>query len=389
MEKHLIGLILAHTGTSYGMNLQAYATQHLLELMGFETEIIRTKSRFPQGVVMAPGLFQHFVVQFKRKQNKKRHNLNRLTDELHIRNNQLRISAAQNFRNEKLHNYSPILDYRALCKYASKYDAVIIGSDQCWLPGFSFSYLNTMNFVPAGVKRISYATSLGVSHYPNYCYYSARKAWRKIDCLSVREQSGANIIREVCGNDIQVRVVLDPTYLFSKEEWEEMIPPSRLIDGHYILSFMLGYDDSQKEFIRDYAQKKGIKLVSILSNESSSAIDTTYADETIIGASPADFVNYIRFADCVFTDSFHGIAFSIINQRDFYAFYPKRDFAKGKDSRNSRIDHILNCFNISNRLIVSHFREEEDIHINYMEVGSVLSEKKRQSIDFLKNALSL
>lgn len=388
MEKRSIGLILAHTGTSYGMNLQAYATQHLLERMGFETEIIRTKPRFPQGVVIAPGLFQHFIVQFKRKQNKKKHNQNRLTDELHIRNNQLRVSAAQNFRNEKLHNYSPVLDYQALRKYASKYDAVIIGSDQCWLPGFSFSYLNTMNFVPAGVKRISYATSLGVSHYPKYCYYSARKAWRKIDFLSVREQSGANIIKEICGKDIQVQVVLDPTYLISKEEWEVMIPPSRLMEGPYILSFMLGYDDSQKEFIRDYAQKMGMKLVSILSNESSSAIDTTYADETIIGASPAEFVNYIRFADCVFTDSFHGIAFSIINQKDFYAFYPKRDFAKGKNSRNTRIDHILHTFNLSNRLIVEQIRDEEDIHINYGEVGSILYEKKQQSMDFLKNALS-
>ena len=388
MEKRSIGLILAHTGSSYGMNLQAYATQYLLERMGFETEIIRTKSRFPQGVVIVPGLFQHLFVQFRRKQNKKQHNKNRLTDELHIRNNQLRVLAAQNFRKEKLHNYSPILDYQALRKYASKYDAVVIGSDQCWLPGFSFSYLNTMNFVPAGVKRISYATSLGVSHYPKYCYYSAQKAWKKIDYLSVREQSGANIIKEVCGNDIQVQVVLDPTYLISKEEWEEMIPPSRLIDGHYILSFMLGYDDSQKEFIRDYAQKKGIKLVSILSNESSSALDTQYADETIIGASPAEFVNYIRFADCVFTDSFHGIAFSIINQKNFYAFYPKRDFAKGKNSRNTRIDHILNTFNLSNRLIVNHIRDEEDIHINYGVVGSILSEKKQQSIDFLKNALS-
>ena len=158
---------------------------------------------------------------------------------------------------------------------------------------------------------------------------------------------------------------------------------------NYILSFMLGSDDSQKMLIKEFAKNKGLKLVSILSNESSSPIDITYADEIVAGASPDKFVNLIRGASYVFTDSFHGIAFSIINNRNFYCFYPKRDFAKGKSSRNSRIDNILYTFQLSNRLIKDYGKDYsiEGKSIDYKIVDRLLSVKRDESLQFLKQAL--
>ena len=383
-----VGLVIAHTGTSYGMNLQAFATQYVIEKLGFDTEILRTKSHFPEGIYLGHGIIHHFIAQAKRRRQKKIHNLNRLTDDFHKKNNEERIKAAQTFRKDRLHNFSPVMDYKGLCKYSDRFKAVLVGSDQCWLPGFSFSYFNTLRFVPNSVKRISYATSLGVSEYPNYCRKSARDAWKKFDFLSVREEQGANVIREICG-DIDVRVVLDPTYLISKEEWLSLIPIEENQSDNYILSFMLGNDDSQKEMIKKFARAKELKLVSILSNESSSSIDTTYADVLVTGASPEKFVNLIRGANYIFTDSFHGIAFSIINNKNFYCFYPKRDFAKGKSSRNSRIDNILHTFHLSDHLINDYGEdyEIEDKVIDYNTVNNILSDKRDESLQFLKLAL--
>lgn len=388
MDNSLIGLVIAHTGTSYGMNLQAYATQYVIEKLGYKTEILRVKPRPLDGIYVGPGLVRHLINQAKRRRQKQVHDRTRLSDEVHKKNHDERVKAAQAFRAEKLHGFSPAMGFKELCAYSKKFHAVLVGSDQCWLPGFSFGFFYSLRFVPNTVKRISYATSLGVSCYPAYCHNSAKKVWSRFDCLSVREKQGAKIINEIC-EGIPVSVVLDPTYLISKEEWQSLIPVKEYKKGDYVLSFMLGCDESQKQIIRQYADALGLRLVSILSNESSSSIDISYADEIVTGASPEMFVNLIRHAKLVFTDSFHGIAFSIINNVDFHCFYPKRDFAKGKLSRNARIDNVLNTFQLSDRLI-----KEKENHparpfksIDYDAVNSILSVKREESMRFLINAL--
>ena len=59
---------------------------------------------------------------------------------------------------------------------------------------------------------------LGVSEYPKSYWRTSRKAWSRIDYLSVREKTGADIISKVCDNNIHAEVVVDPTYLISCED---------------------------------------------------------------------------------------------------------------------------------------------------------------------------
>lgn len=391
MGKPKIGLVIACTGTSYGMNLQAFATQYVLERMGCETEIICTRrSKFLNGLNIDSGVIKYIVNQIIKKIQKRKHNKNRLIDDFHINNNMMRQEAAKKFRATFLHDFTPLLNYSELNQYSKKYDAILVGSDQCWLPGFSFGYLTSLRFGPPSLKRISYATSLGISKYPNYCRKTSRKVWENIDYLSVREQEGVDIIKKICGKDINVELVLDPTYLISRKEWLNIIPNKQIIDGKYILSFMLGCDDEQKIIIKHFAKKHGLKLVSILSNESSSNLDITYADKLIVGEGPETFVNLVRNAEFVFTDSFHGIAFSIINRKIFFAFYPKRDFAKGRNSRNSRINNILRIFALENQLINSTISLEDLDNrslIDYNLVSSKLSNYRDISFNFLNKAL--
>lgn len=391
MDNNKIGLVMACTGSSYGMNLQAFATQYIIEKMGYETEILQVKpDPSIKNVPLDYGLLFYLPKTWIQHKINTKKEIELISDEIHKKNDDMRIEAAQLFRDNHLHNFTKKMYFDELQEYCKKFAAVLIGSDQCWLPGFSFGRKNSLRFVPDGVKRISYSTSLGVSSFPWYCYHSSRKVWRSFSSVSVREEEGKKIINDICGKDFPVELVVDPTYLLSRDEWLNLIPYVKEQNEKYILSFMLGNNVSQQKYIKRFAERKNLKLVSILSNESVSPIDMTYPDEVIVGASPEKFINLIRGAEYVFTDSFHGIAFSVINQKQFFVFYRKRDEAKGKMSRNSRIDNIMRMWGLSNRIINDidlRTDKSEASLIDYIAVNKVIDEMKSKSFDYLKKAL--
>ena len=153
----------------------------------------------------------------------------------------------------------------------------------------------------------------------------------------------------------------------------------------YVLCFILGDNSSMKDIARSYAHDNNLRLVCILSNEVSTN-DTEYDDEVLIGQTPEAFINLIRNADCVFTDSFHGFAFSIINEKQVFVTYRIR---KGTPSRNSRIDNIVNMFNVQHRLISEPQKGLPNVRpIDYVKVNRIIEEKRLYSLNFLEGALN-
>lgn len=386
MVNQNIGLVIAFKGTNYGMHLQGYATQQILESWGYKTTIIDYKHKKLNLVRFDIGLIPHIINQ--RINNLRKKNIQSVSSNLHVDNIKQRKIASLNFQNEMLKNIQTVYGYKALKEFAKSCDSVLIGSDQMWLPGVSFGNFLSLRFVPDEINKISYATSLGVSSYPRYLYRSSRIMWNRINYLSTREEEGKNVIKTICPNK-NVKVVADPTYLLTKEEWLEKIPSKKIVEGKYILCYFLGNNINSLESIKRYSKFKGVKLVSILSNESCCSIDTTFCDELITGASVQDFVNLIRGAECIFTDSFHGLAFSVINEKQFYVYYRKRDDAK--ESRNSRIDNILRTWEIQDRLITNDnicWEEFKENPINYEKVSKIVSSFRTESLNWLKNALN-
>ena len=381
-----IGLVLSYKETNYGAQLQAYATQVVVESLGFTTEIIDyIPKKGDRQIVLSPGLFRFlyhrliFVRKYKKHTNS--------NDPIFCKNKKERTEQYKLFIQRRMHGVVQCNGFSDLATKGKSYDAVLIGSDQKWLPGFSFTNVSSLRFVPDDVRKISYATSLGVSEYPKYCWPTSRKVWKRIDFLSVREQQGADIIKQVCGSDISVQVVVDPTYLMTKNQWEELIPVEKKSEQKYVFCYFLGNDDTSKQIARRFADEKKLKLVSVLSKESYSPIDQTYADELVIGNTPEDFINWIRGAEYVFTDSFHGTAFSVINEKQFFIFYRKRAEAT---SRNSRIDNILSKWGLKDRLILPG-SQDVDLStlkdIDYEAVNTLVDKEREKSLAFLKEAL--
>ncbi len=384
MENNKVGLCLAHTGTNYGQLLQAYATQQVIERMGFETEIIKYYSGHNKGIALSPAstyvaLKQIYTLVRKRVEARKRN----VQDEIHEKNNEMRRQVSEDFRLKRLHNIIECNGITELRKKSENYFAVLVGSDQLWLPDVAISNFYTLRFAAPGVRRISYATSLGVSVYPRYAKKKAKEFWEQIDYLSVREQKGKEIIQSIA--DIPVEVVADPTYLLTKEEWETLIIPEKIIKDGYIVCYFLGVDNRIQQYARNIADKKGLRLVSILSNECNSD-DSKYADEVLIGKTPTEFVNLIRNAELVLTDSFHGLAFSVINKKQFLVFYRKR--IDVKESRNSRIDNIVQKLGLEECLVKDpeKFAMPENC-IDYQEVSLKVEDMRCKSLNFLEHAL--
>ena len=378
-----IGLSLAFKGTNYGMLLQAYATQVLLEKLGFETEIID----FIGGARLPIWNLRSFLLRLDGLLARRRA-IKAKVDEpspskQHIINFELRCSKGDDFRAQRLHNIVKISTLEELRRRSESYVAVLVGSDQLWGPHAAGSFFRTLRFATVGVVRISYSTSLGVDKYPWYAKKLAADFWNQIHFLSVREKQGAAIIKDASGRD--AKVVLDPTYLLTAEEWNELIPVERTIPERYALCFFLGHNNAAKNAAKEYADSRGLKLVAIMSSEAVDD-DSPFADEVLVGQSPEEFMNLVRFADAVFTDSFHGFAFSVINKREVFLYYRVR---KGTRSRNSRIDNIVDLLQMQDRLIVDSTRSVIDFTpIDYEAVTRRIAELREDSMNFLTTALN-
>ena len=385
MKKKKIGLVLAYRGVNYGMLLQAFATQRFIEMQGFETEILEYTRTDYKHIRLTPWLAVYALDEAWKRIIKRPGERRNVPDDLHIKNMEDRRAVSGAFIEKRLKNRRVVRGIEALEAAGKEYGAVVVGSDQIWPPDAAFGNFTTLRFVPDKVNKISYATSLGVSSYPYYCRSSAAQFWKRIDHLSVREERGKEIIQEICG--LNAEVVVDPVYLFTDGQWKELIPEERITDGRYLLCYFLGGAQEHKRLARAFADRKGLKLVSILSTESVSSIDVSYADEIAAGKGPEAFVNLVRHAEYVFTDSFHGTAFSVISGRQFYVFYRTR--AGSPDSRNSRIDSVLKMWGLEDRL-VPEGAVPEDLSgdpIDYGAVNRRIERERRKSVSFFLKAL--
>lgn len=383
-KSNKVGLCLAYKGTNYGMLLQAYATQQIVEKYGFKTEILNVKQKPIDRIPHYIGGYKVIAMILGRwLKNKLFKNPDNL-DAHHRINKTMRSEAADTFRNTKMHDFATYNGLKALTEATKGFSAVLIGSDQLWLPDVAFSKFYSLQFAASGIPRISYATSLGVSSYPNYAKRAARDFWKKINYLSVREEQGKDIIQSIV--DIPVQVVVDPTYLFTKEEWLDRIPNQKITEDGYVFCYFLGDSKPMKDFAVRLAKSRGLRVVSILSDECNSD-DFSVFDEVVSGKGPEDFVNLIRNADFVLTDSFHGLAFSVINEKQFFIFYRNR--TDTKQSRNSRIDNILKTWGLESRLIIDPENTDTFVdQIDYSDVNQRVAEQRDKSLSFLRRALN-
>ena len=261
------------------------------------------------------------------------------------------------------------------------FDAYICGSDQIWsalkLPINPQLFLNRVK----PNCKIAYAPSMGLDTLPLYYINKTKKYISDFKYLSVREISAKKALKEHM--ELDALQVLDPTMLVGTEMWNGLLIKERKIvpDYEYIFGYFLGeISDDVIRCINEIAEGREV-IILPYEEDSEKVINGKY-----LLADPLDFVNLIKNAKYVLTDSFHGSVFSVLYDRQFVV--TKRTHVR-RVAQTSRIISLLSKFGLEKQYC-QHTEEMIDAlktTIDYSSKSQILQDEQKISRDFIDNAL--
>ena len=160
-----------------------------------------------------------------------------------------------------------------------------------------------------------------------------------------------------------------------------------LSKDRYIFCYLLGKNPSQREFIKQVKAKTGYKIIALLHLDDYVPSDDAFADEAPYNVGPCEFLNYIRNAEYVFTDSFHCSVFSILYKKNFFTF--SRFAENAKQSTNTRIDNLLHITGLEERRMTSEKTVDSVVSFkgSFEGVDERLDTLRSTSMNYLKDAL--
>lgn len=270
-------------------------------------------------------------------------------------------------------------------KLNSRYEAFISGSDQVWNPN-AVRNLYLQNFVSDEKRKIAYAASIGRSCFSNKEANILIPNIERFDYLGVREYTAKSLLEEFINKDI--KVVIDPTLLLTEEDWKSVAAP-RQIEQKYALFYFFSNSYIIRKRLKDFCRKKQLTMVLIpYAKQEFNFSDGRGDCIQLNSVGPQEFISAIKYADYIFTDSFHGAVFSIIHQKQFIVFERNK---MEHVSMNSRLYDLLELFDLPNRLIsIDKISEVEKIaDIDYINVNATLNKERKKSLDYLKNAIGI
>lgn len=375
---------------NYGSMLQAYATQMALDKLDYENETIDIAG-FNHEIKKAKILYFAKASLTSDILISKLGMAKNVLIKKFSKNDYARLSKVRSDRFDAFGKKY----FRLSSRYSSKeelgkkcdenYSSVLVGSDQLWLPGNIAADYYTLNFVPTTVNSIAYATSFGQSSLPKDSVKKATIFLKKIKHIGVREESGQKLVKKLAGRNVPV--VCDPTLLFTGDEWMKIQKKEPIIKGKYILCYFLGNNPPHREFAEKLKKETGCKIVALTHLDEFVKSDEGYADETPSNIDPADFLNLIRNAEYVCTDSFHCSVFSILYKKEFYTF--RRYNRNTRQSTNSRLDTLFKITGIEGRLLAGDEKIVDCLNIktDFDEAHKKLAGVRQQSYEYLKVAL--
>lgn len=380
-----LGICACYQHKNYGSQLQSYATTVELARRNIDFEVIRYKKKITPLLLVKslPRLLNPVFINDRIIETSQKKMMLKLHPQL-AQDNAVRNAAFDKFSQSRFKKLSPVYyGYEQLKEQSKKYTAVMVGSDQLWSPsGITSNFYNLM-FADDNTVKISYATSFGVSQI-NPKYHKIYNTFlNRLDFISVRENSGKKIVEELSSN--KAEVVCDPVILLDAEQWLKEIPNKRLYDEPYIFAYFLGKSAEYRDAVTKFAKQKGLKIVTEPHMDSYNKADENFGDYTPFDIGPAEFVNLIRNAEYVFTDSFHGSVFSMLYQKQFLVFNRYSD--NSSSSKNSRIDSFCKNYGLSDRRYNGNIADVEN-KINYEDVLGKVDEHRQKSKAFLDRALA-
>lgn len=253
------------------------------------------------------------------------------------------------------------------------FDYFVTGSDQVWNPLYFVDMPKYfLTFAPQE-KRIAYSPSISTDSIP-FLYRNKYKQWlEEMAAVSVREKAGLDIIKDLTG--IEAPVLVDPTMLLDKDEWLSIAKrANNRPDSNYLLTYFLGGPDQEtRKKINQLAKENDMTVINLGDPKEVDTYET----------GPSEFLDYINNASAFFTDSFHGVVYSIIFQTPFVVY----ERISSAASMYSRIETLLNNFNLKHREAKGF--NDDVLTVDFSHTPEILQREVEKSKKYLEKALRI
>lgn len=365
---------------NYGNRLQNYALQEVLRSLGFDVDTLKVEIEENQDELKKNSYMEKVQSLMNKKIDEVVYKIidkvnYLLNKEEMVQLKQLRENAFLEFTNKYIFETDQSISRKYIPNYITdKYEYFVVGSDQVWNPFFpEVSEIYFLTFAPKK-KRIAYAPSFGIESIPNSRTREYKEWIYNIESLSVREKAGAKIIKNLTGREAPVLV--DPTLLLSQQQWLNVVKKRSLVEEKYLLTYFLGgIPKEYRKQIKSIAKKNNLKIVNL----------ADIKDKETYTTGPSEFINYIYSCELFCTDSFHGAVFSILFEKPFIVY--KR--VGGPMSMYSRIDTLLNKFELNTRKYENININEDIFKMDYSHITPILEIERKKSFDYLKDVLNI
>lgn len=363
-----IGILTFHTADNYGAVLQAFALKEFVSLKySNSTEIIDFhtpghnvehykifKKRHPNAL---KNIILNFFVALRYFAFKRKHRLFEV-----FRNGYLNLSKRR-YESEE-----------SLGVHEGDYDVYITGSDQVFNPYVPYSNTYYLGFVKQpSIKKMSYAGSFGIAVLPDTEKDRIKDLLSDFDFISCREENGLTILK-----DLGIKYadfVCDPVFLLSADQWSKIIPSREVIED-YIFVYDLNGGNNLIEIAHNIKAESGIKRIICATSNTMQHYKDTYCKYDV---GPLQLLSYIKNAQYVVTDSFHGSSLALILNVKVLIYI-------ATPSTSSRLTSLTNKLGISSQLIDnSHLFELHSVTFN--DYRNSLSKYVAQSVSFLDKSL--
>lgn len=363
-----VQVITRHAVTNYGSLLQAMATQKIISSIGHECEIVdyqRDDENYKN--------IDKTLLAGKDNWNK---NVIKKCLYLFIRK-PASIIAGTKFAKMQKEHLILTKTYRTqeeLKRDLPEADVYMTGSDQVWgkIANGQYDGSYFLEFIPEEKYKVAFAASMGHSVKTKEEEELVSKWIKRYNNIAVREDSVVNYLRNI---GIEAKQVLDPTLLVSTDEWEKIAKCKE--NKKYVLVYQIHNDMRLGKYAEMFAKKKNLPLIRISASLHQIMREGRFKFLPDIG----EFLGYIKNAEYLITDSFHGTAFAINFNTQFVEILPNTN-------TGSRNQSILALTGLQDRIVtdMDDFSVGEKI-IDFEPVNEVIRQEREKSIEILKELI--
>lgn len=353
-----IGIITWHFLDNYGSVLQAYSLCETIRKFGVEPAIINYRKDAKTNVLF--GLLRRIRYGIPRRAN----------------NSETRKKRFNDFRKKHLNETKMFSSIEGLINENFSFNKYIAGSDQIWSPN-RYDPVYFLDFVDSK-EKYSYSPSVVIDNFSKDQKSNIKRMLNNFKKISVREPKGQKILHDII--DKNIVVTLDPTLLIAQSEWEK-ITTDNYKYNNYILCYFIGETKDYSKKVFEVAKETGKQIINI-----SITNNHQYGDVILKNVGPRQFLELIKKADVVLTDSYHGVILSIGFNRDFIAF--ERFTSDDKINQNARIEHILNILDLTDHIYINN-KKRLVYNTDYSRVNKILDREREKSLEYISEVIGV